>query len=150
MEDVEDEDIFSVVWDELSFLFFLLVAMTRHTQLEVAEEDWQNYFWTQSQNDDELEQVDDGDDEVDGEDGDHTSEQLQEEAKQAQESDRSHDASHTLDILSTSAVYSCHYHQDLQSNHHGGAEEESSTEADVFLSSHPHMLSSHGGTQTLS
>ena len=43
-EDVEDEDIFSVVLDELSFLFFLLVLMTRHTLLGVAEEDWQNCF----------------------------------------------------------------------------------------------------------
>ena len=44
MEDVEDEDIFSVVWDVLSFWFFLLVLMTTHTLLEEAEEGWQNYF----------------------------------------------------------------------------------------------------------
>ena len=94
--------------------------------------------------------MDDGDDEVDDEDGDHTSEQLQEEARQVPESDRSHDASHTRGIWSTSAFYSCHYHLDLPSTHHGGVEEESSMEADVFLSSHPHTLSSHGGTQTFS
>ena len=44
MEDVEDEDIFSVVWDVLSFWFFLLVLMTIHTLLEEVEEGWQNYF----------------------------------------------------------------------------------------------------------
>ena len=44
MEDVEDEDIFSVVWDGLSFWFFLLVLMTIRILLEGAEEGWQNYF----------------------------------------------------------------------------------------------------------
>ena len=93
--------------------------------------------------------MDDGGDEVDDADGDHTSEPLQEEAMQGLESDRSHDALHTPGILNTSFSYSCHYHQDLPSIHHGGAEEESSMEVDAFLTNHPHMPSSHG-TQTLS